>query len=85
MSMQTRSPKIIEYALTLLLGAVLAAAVGLAGYTEWFWVGFVAAAICADTPTGSRTLARLARAINSVIAGNARSENGTVQDAQRSP
>ncbi len=84
MPMQTRSPKMIEHALTLLLGAVLAAAVGLAGYTEWCWVGFVAAAICADTTSG-RLLARVACAIKSATPGNARSAKGTVHDAQRSP
>ncbi len=85
MPTQPRSTKMIEHALTLLLGAVLAAAIGLAGSTEWFWMGFVAAAICADTKSGGRGLTRVACAIKSVTAGSARSAKGTVHDAQRSP
>ena len=85
MPTKTRSTKIIEHALTLLLGALLAAAVALAGYTQWLWVGFVAAAICADTASGRRRLARLARAITRVTPANTRPAKGTVHDAQRSP
>jgi hypothetical protein len=74
----------IEPALTLLLGTMLAAAIALAGYTEWLWVGFAAAATCAQTTSGGRGLARVAGAITSTTPGNARSAKGTVQDAQRS-
>lgn len=56
----TRSSRLIEHTLTLLFGAVLAVGIWLAGYPDVSWLGFVAAAMYAESPRGRRRLARSA-------------------------
>ena len=54
----TRKPVLISHAVTLLLGAVLAVAIGLAGYVELSWLGFAAAAMRSDNDPCSGPWAR---------------------------
>jgi hypothetical protein len=61
MQTATRSSTLIQHTLTLLLGALLAVVIWLAGYADVSWLGFVAAAMHADSPSGRRRLARVAR------------------------
>ena len=57
MPTSTRRTTLIVHALTLLFGAVVAIAIGLAGYVQLSWLGFVLAALLAETPRGRRVLA----------------------------
>jgi hypothetical protein len=57
----TRSPQLVHFAATLVLGLVLAVGIALVGGADAAWLGFVLAAMHAEAPHGRSCVTRLAR------------------------